>query len=140
MRVARIAALQQAYLAAVPGPLSGSSAVGYEIQGTLVLLAASGAVAARLRHLAPRLLLTIRQQFPELRAVRTEVQLVRSSRQPPAPIRRVGATGLHSLTTLEASLADGPLREALRRLIRRETPTWPDRLDRPAGVSTGGNS
>jgi hypothetical protein len=121
MRAKRVAALQQAYSAAVPGELSQSSTVGYEIQGTLVLLAANGAVAARLRNLGPRLLLTIRRQFPEIKAIRTEVQLVRSSRRSAPPIRRVGATGLHSLKALEATLPEGPLREALRRLIRRET-------------------
>jgi hypothetical protein len=131
MRAARVAALRQAYSAAVPGELSQSSTVGYETQGTLVLLAANGTVAARLRHLGPRLLLTIREQFPEVKAIRTEVQLVRSSRRSPAPIRRVGATGLHSLKALEASLADGPLREALRRLIRRETEG--SQADRPPG-------
>jgi hypothetical protein len=120
VRVERVAALQQAYFATVPRELAQSSAVGYETHGTLVLLAASGAVAARLRHLTPRLLLTIRKQFPEVKAIRTEVQLVRSSRRPAQPIRRVGATGLRSLRELEAGLADGPLRDALRRLIRRE--------------------
>ena len=134
MRAERIAALQQAYLAAVPGELSQSSAVGYETQGTLVLLAANGVVAARLRHLGPRLLLTIRKRFPDVKAIRTEVQLVRSSRRSAAPIRRVGTTGLHSLRALEAALADGPLREALRRLIRRETEARPDR---PAGPEKG---
>jgi hypothetical protein len=119
VRVERIAALQQAYFAAVPRELAQSSTVGYETQGTLVLLAASGAAAARLRHLAPRLLLTIRKQFPEVKTIRTEVQLVRGSRRLAPPIRRVGATGLRSLEELEAGLADGPLRDALRRLIRR---------------------
>ena len=118
MRVERIAALQQGYLAAVPRELAQSSAVGYETQGTLVLLAASGAVAARLRHLAPRLLLTIQKQFPEVKAIRIEVQLVHSSRPPGKLVRRVGTTGLRSLGELERTLADGPLRAALRRLIR----------------------
>jgi hypothetical protein len=120
VRAGRIAALQQAYLAAVPRELAQSSTVGYETQGTLVLLAASGAVAARLRHLAPRLLLTIRKQFPEVKAIRTEVQLVRGTRRPPVPIRRIGATGVRDLRELEACLKDGPLRDAVRRLIRRD--------------------
>lgn len=120
VRAGRIAALQQAYLAAVPRELAQSSAVGYETQGTLVLLAASGAVAARLRHLAPRLLLTIRKQFPEVKALRTEVQLVRGTRRPDVPIRRIGATGVRDLKELEACLKDGPLRDAVRRLIRRD--------------------
>jgi hypothetical protein len=51
--------------------------VGYG-RGTLVLR--SGAVAARLRHLT-RLLLTIRKQFPEVKAI-TEVQLVRARASP----------------------------------------------------------
>jgi len=131
MHAKRVVALQQAYSAAVPGELSQSSTVGYEIQGTLVLLAANGAVAARLRNLGPRLLLTIRRQFPEIKAIRTEVQLVRSSRRRAPPIRRVGATGLQSLKALEATLAEGPLREALRRLIRRETEGAPQ--ERRAG-------
>lgn len=120
VRAGRIAALQQAYLAAVPRELAQSSTVGYETQGTLVLLAASGAVAARLRHLAPRLLLTIRKQFPEVKAIRTEVQLVRGTRRGAAPIRRIGATGVRDLRALEACLKDGPLRDAVRRLIRRD--------------------
>jgi hypothetical protein len=120
MRARRIAALQQVYVAALPRELGHSSRVGYETQGTLVLLAANGAVAARLRQLGPRLLLTIRKHFPEVKTIRIEVQLVRGSRGVSRPIRRIGATGLHSLSALEARLEDGPLRSALRRLIRRD--------------------
>jgi hypothetical protein len=120
VRAQRIAALQQAYLAAVPRELAQASAVGYETQGTLALLAANGAVAARLRHLAPRLLLTMQKQFPQVKAIRIEVQLVRSTNRGPRPIRRIGATGVENLRALESRLADGPLRDAVRRLIRRE--------------------
>ena len=70
--------------------------------------------------LAPRLLLTIRKQFPEVKAIRAEVQLVRGTRRGPAPIRRIGATGVRDLRALEARLKDGPLRDAVRRLIRRD--------------------
>lgn len=132
VRAGRIAALQQAYLAAVPRGLAQSSTVGYETQGTLVLLAASGAVAARLRHLAPRLLLTIRKQFPEVKALRTEVQLVRGTRRPDMPIRRIGATGVRDLKELEACLKDGPLRDAVRRLIRRDAQQGDSRARDPS--------
>lgn len=120
VRARRIAALQQAYLTAVPGELARASAVGYEQQGTLVVLAANGAVAARLRHLAPRLHLTMQKQFPEVKGIRIEVQLVRGTNRRSRPIRRIGATGLGQLKALESELPDGPLRDALRRLIRRE--------------------
>jgi hypothetical protein len=132
VRTERIAALQQAYFAAVPRELAQSSTVGYETQGTLVLLAASGAVAGRLRHLTPRLLLTIRKQFAEVKAIRIEVQLVRGTRRAATPIRRVGATGLRSLMELEAGLADGPLRDALRRLIQHGAAQDKQRLPDPS--------
>jgi hypothetical protein len=121
VHVTRMVALQQAYFAALPRELAQSSTVGHETQGTLVLLAASGAVAARLRHLVPRLLLTIQKQFPEVKGIRIEVQLVRGNRRAQRPIRRVGATGVQSLNQLEARLSEGPLRDALRRMIRRQT-------------------
>jgi hypothetical protein len=132
VRAERIAALQQAYLAAVPKELAQASAVGYETQGTLVLLAANGAVAARLRHLAPRLLLTMRKQFAEVKAIRIEVQLVRGTKRGVRPIRRIGATGLRNLETLEAELEAGPLRAALHRLIERER-----QQDRPRATPDG---
>ena len=53
MRVKRIAALQRAYLEAAPGEVTRCSRVGTETQGTLVLLADNGAVAARLRQSDP---------------------------------------------------------------------------------------
>jgi hypothetical protein len=109
--------------------------VGYETQGTLVLLAASGAAAARLRQLTPRLLLTIRKQFAEVKAIRIEVQLVRGTKRRAPEMRRVGAMGLRSLAELEAGLADGPLRDALRRLIRREAGQDRQRPSDPAGQS-----
>lgn len=119
VRVARIAALQQAVSAAVPKELTQTSQVGYETQGTLVLLANGGASAARLRHLTPRLLFTIRRQFPEIKAIRVEVQLVRGSRSLPRTSRRIGATAAGGLRRLEAELPPGPLRSAVTRLLRR---------------------
>ena len=129
VRAARIAALQQAYVAALPRELAHSSRVGYETQGTLVLLAANSAVAARLRHLGPRLLLTIRKQFMEVKTIRVEVQLVRGNRNARRTMRRIGATGVQSLSALEAKLENGPLRSALQRLICRDTESGPS----PAG-------
>jgi hypothetical protein len=120
VRVDRLAAMQQALSAALPGELARLSRVGYETQGTLVLLAGSGVAAARLRHLVPRLLFTIRKQFAEVKAIRIEVQLVRDSRRGKRPVRRIGATGQASLQDLEARLAAGPLRCALQRLLEHQ--------------------
>ena len=117
VRTARLAALHQVVSAALPQELAQHIRVGYETQGTVVLLADSGAAAAKGRHLVPRVLLTIKQRIGEVKAIRIEVQLVRRRRADARPIRRIGATGVANLTKLATSLPDGPLRAALGRLI-----------------------
>jgi hypothetical protein len=129
MRVKRTAALQRAYLEAAPGEVTRSSRVGAETQGTLVLLADNGAVAARLRQLTPRLLAVIRRRWPEVTSIRIEVQVVRNSKVKNRQIRRIGTTGLNDLQHFAGSLPDSsPLRAAISKLI-----------DGQAGSSNGEN-
>jgi len=129
MRVKRIAALQRTYLKAAPGEVSRRSRVGTETQGTLVLLADNGAVAARLRQSIPRLLAVIRQHWPEVTSIRIEVQVVQNSKVKKQQIRRIGATGMSDLQRLAASLSDSsPLRAAISKLIKGQ-----------AGASNGQN-
>jgi hypothetical protein len=118
MRVKHIAALQQAFIDAAPVEVSRWSRVGSETQGTLVLVADNGAVAARLRQSTPRLLAVIRQRWPEITAIRIEVQVVQNSNVKKRQIRRIGATGINNLQGLAASLSDSsPLRAAISKLI-----------------------
>ena len=128
MRVKRIAALQQAYLNAAPKEFARWSRVGYETQGTLVLLADNGAVAARLRQSTPRVLAAIRQRWPEVTGIRIEVQVVRDRNVKHLQTGRIGATGLQQLGQLAGALPEGPLQAAVRRLIARQ-----------AGASNGEN-
>ncbi len=120
VRTARLSALHQVVTAALPRELAQHIRIGYETQDTVVLLADSGAAAAKLRHVVPRVLLRIRRQFQEVKAIRIEVQLVRRRHRDAKSIRRIGATGVASLSRLAASLAVGPLRTALGRLIAHE--------------------
>ena len=120
MRVKRIAAMQQAYVDAAPKEFARWSRVGYETQGTLVLLADNGVVAARLRQSAPRFLAIIRKQWPEVTAIRIDVQVVRASNVKYRSSRRIGATGLRDLRNLAASLPEGGLRMAIDRLIAHQ--------------------
>jgi hypothetical protein len=118
MRAKRIAALQRTYLDAAPEEVTRCSRVGTETQGTLVLLADNGAVAARLRQSTPRLLAAIQRRWPEVTSIRIEVQVVQNSNVKKRQIRRIGTTGINNLQGLAASLSDSsPLRAAISKLI-----------------------
>jgi hypothetical protein len=66
------AELQRVYLEAVPAELSKSSRVGWARAGVLSVAARNGAVAAKLRQLAPRILHRFRQQGHEFNAMRVK--------------------------------------------------------------------
>src|SRR5215475_7717092 len=87
VRVKQLAALESLYAASVPRELAKRSRVAYEREGTLVLTADNGAIAAKLRHLAPRIVLEIVKSWPEVTAIRVEVQV----KEPPAAWRKTRA-------------------------------------------------
>src|SRR5689334_22241864 len=122
MHVKRLAALERLYAASVPRESAGRSRVAYEREGTLVVTADNSAVAAKLRHLAPRIVVEIVKSVPEVTGIRVEVQVT----QPPAigrePSVEIGPKGLANLRELRDSLPSSPLKAALNRLVsRRET-------------------
>jgi hypothetical protein len=119
VRVKQLAALQRVYVASVPRELAGRSRVAYEREGTVVVTADNGAIAAKLRHLAPRIVLEIVKSVPEVTAIRVEVQVTQPQevrREPPAEI---GPKGLTHLRALRDSLPASPLQAALQRLVSR---------------------
>ena len=91
----------------------------------MVVLATSGAVAAVLRQIAPRLLEGLRETArksskhsgdQELTSIRIEVQVT-----PPKPRRRIIARAempREALGQVATGLADTPLKEALERIAK----------------------
>ena len=117
--------LQKRYRTLAPENLASASRV-CAIEGTTVVIcAASGAVAAALRHLAPRLLQALReglranpkqQRDQELNSIRVEVQV-----EAPAPRRRVRPRGempADELAKVARGLSDSPLKDELERIAR----------------------
>lgn len=117
VRAKTLAALQQIYAGALPSELSRRSRVAFERSGTVVVFADNGAVAAKLRHLAPRIVGEIVKSAPEVTAIRVEVQVAHSSTVRRHSHRQIGSSGLASLTALRDSLPETPLRAALSRLV-----------------------
>jgi hypothetical protein len=117
--------LQKRYRTLAPENLASASRV-CAIEGTTVVIcAASGPVAAALRHLAPRLLQGLRESWranpkhsrdQELTSIRIEVQV--DAPAPRRPVRSRGEVPAEKLAGVAAKLADSPLKSELERIPR----------------------
>jgi hypothetical protein len=122
----KLLALQEAWNEVAPKPLATASRVGAVRQQTLVVYANNGAVAGKLRQLAPSLLERIQKRGVEITAIRVDVQV---EALPPGKKPKdlaVSHNALSSLEKLEQSLDDSPLKNALHALIRRHSGTVKD--------------
>ena len=85
----------------------------------MVVSADTSAVAAKLRQLAPRIVVEIVKSVTEVTAIRVELQVVESSAPTPGACPEIGSKGLASLARLRDSLPESPLRQAIDRLVAR---------------------
>ena len=124
-RLLQIKRLQKRYRTLAPDELGNASRVCAIDGTTVVICATSGAVAAALRHVAPRLLEGLRgnvrkstksSEDQELTGIRVEIQIevkpVRRAVLPRAPLPQ------DKLSKLASELSDSPLKEALARIAR----------------------
>lgn len=125
-RLVAIKRLQKRYRTLAPENLAKASRV-CAIEGTTVVIcAASGPVAAALRHLAPRLLEGLRtvrmnpkhSRDQELNSIRIEVQVERA--QPPRAVKARGEMPAESLERIAKGLAESPLKTELERIVRKK--------------------
>jgi hypothetical protein len=124
-RLEHIKRLQKRYRTLVPGEIAEASRVCAIDGTTVVICATSGAVAAALRHVAPRLLEGLRgivrnstksSEDQKLTAVRVEVQVEVKPRQRPAKPR--APMPQDKLAKLADRLSDSPLKQELARIAR----------------------
>jgi hypothetical protein len=123
-RLQHIKRLQKRYRTLVPDNFAEASRVCAIDGTTVVICAASGPVAAALRHLAPRILEGLRgaRKPPksswdqELISIRIEVQVERA--EPRRPVKPRGEMPREKLNGVAEGLADSPLKETLQRLAR----------------------
>lgn len=116
----RVEQLQRIYQEAVPDALSRASRVGWERAGVVSIVAGNGAVAAKLRQLAPRLLESFRRHGLQCNSMRIEVQVDAGPGRPPACApRTLSPRAAETLRAAARELPASPLRETLDRLARR---------------------
>ena len=121
-QLAYVKRLNRRYRTLVPESLAEASRVCAIDGTTVVVCAASGPLAAALRHLAPRLLEGLRgvranpksSRDQELTALRIEVQV--STSQPRRPVVPRAPLPKEKLAAVAERLADSPLKETLREM------------------------
>ncbi|UCH47929.1 MAG: DUF721 domain-containing protein [Betaproteobacteria bacterium] len=114
--------IQQVVRAMLPDGMASQVSVGCFDSGTLTLTSASGAAAAKLRQLKPRLLKQLRRDERELNSIKIVVQV--GTNPNPLPTKRIslGPTARNALLTLSSRLDSPSLRAAVVQLARRNAP------------------
>ena len=114
----RLRSLEGALKEILPGNLALSSRVSRVTAGELVVSADSGAIAAKLKEIAPRILAAFRQRGYEITGIVVQVQ-VRTCYNPlPQKQIHIGSRAISAVESLVGRLNESPLKAALERLVR----------------------
>jgi hypothetical protein len=116
----RLGALQQLWNSVVPPLLRPHSRAGGLSHRRITVFADNGAVAAKLKLLAPGLLKAMQNKGLEVTSIRVEVQVKSERRSPQQAPRHLSRKAADSLQALAEALPESPLRTALQRLARHD--------------------
>ncbi|CAB3749931.1 DUF721 domain-containing protein [Paraburkholderia solisilvae] len=117
--VEQIAALQRDLTELLPDYLATSAEPGFIKDGVLSIFAAHNALAARLRHLEPRLLADLQQRGWAIESLKIRVRPKPLDAPPPVKQARMTRAGAQALHELSESMAPSPLQAALARMAAR---------------------
>jgi hypothetical protein len=114
--------LDRALPAALPAALAGHVRVMQLENGALSLACGSGAIASRLRNQTDALMASLGKHGVAVTSVRVSVNPELLARYV-HPVEKAGlpAAALDGLAHLNADIEDGPLKEALSRLLRHHS-------------------
>jgi len=119
-QVRRLLALQDILTEVLPDSLASSTTVALSAADELILFADNGAAAAKLKQLAPRILIFFRERRHEVTAIRVQVQ-VRIRHNPLLPKQiSLSPVARQAISELSATLDASPLKSALQRLGGRK--------------------
>lgn len=120
-RAKRLLALERLYANCVPEPLLRASAVANLRDGVLLLTADNGAIASKLKHLAPTLLEKIRKANQEVTQIQINVRVGSDERSSQPPLKPgISSAGVHQIEALTETLPESSLKAALLRLAARQ--------------------
>jgi hypothetical protein len=117
----RISALQRLYTVCAPPELALASRVVGDHNGTLLIAADNGAIAAKLKQIMPRLLKNLQKQSAQVTGIRVQVQV--SGPQPTPRVFTEKSTLpvelIDNFERLSSRVKDPGLRSALARFAAR---------------------
>ena len=121
-QVRRLLALQHMLTEVLPGSLAASTTLALSATNELVLFTDSGAIAAKLKLLAPRIVDFFRQQGHEVTSIRVQVQV--RIHHNPLPKKKILLSPIarKAISELSSTLDISPLKSALESLSRRQMP------------------
>ena len=121
-KAGQLLALQRHYEQVAPASLLRSSRV-LQLEGQILTLAANnGAVAAKLRQLAPELAMLLQNRGCEVTGIQVRVQVTLPAAEHLSAPATLSAAGRERLTELAVELPDSPLKSALQRLAQKAGP------------------
>jgi hypothetical protein len=118
-KVQTLSSLQSHFVSVAPGNLARSAQVIGLQHGQLSIASANATVAAKLRHLAPELIILLQDRGCEVSGIRIKVQV---SFDLPGPIhtpRKLSPTAQRTLNEFSNKLDDSALKKSLQRMSRR---------------------
>lgn len=124
VHASRLQKLQQILEKTVPSLLARSCRVANFKLGVLVIHAENGAVAAKLRQMAPSMSATFQsagEQIAEIR-IKVQPQEIAHEHKPHAQAAILGEDSRARIDHLADTLPDGPLKAALEKLVLRSRP------------------
>jgi hypothetical protein len=114
-----LAALQGLWSSVVPPALSPYTRAGGLQHRRITVFADNGAVAAKLKLLAPSLLKNLQIKGVEVTSIRVQVQVKSQPRANAGPARHLSRRASLTLQELAQKLPDSDLRASLERLAQR---------------------
>lgn len=111
--------LQQHFSSVVQPHFAQASQILSLRNGTLNIAMSNGALAAKLRQLAPEIVTRLQNKGCEVSGIRVRVQVSYAPFKPKAPPRLITKTAQQELLELSNHLGDTPLRQALEKLAKK---------------------
>lgn len=118
--VQTLASLQQHFAHVAPPHFAPLCQVLGLRHGTLNIATANGTLAAKLRQLAPEMVIKLQNRGCEVSGIRVKVQVTYDISAPKPAVRTLTRTAQHQLHELSQSLSDSPLKQALEKLVQKK--------------------
>jgi hypothetical protein len=109
--------LQRDFAGIAPACFAQSSQVLNLQSGILSIAVGNGTMAAKLRQLAPELVIKLQNKGCEVSGIRVRVQVSFNGSQPKHEPRKLGVTAQNALNEFSHGLEDTPLKLALIRML-----------------------